>query len=106
MNPQSVRLYLDQMMRAELAGLLRQERCDVLRASDAGQARADDSVIMDRTIAEARILITLGEHFGDWAILPIERLLASYASKFILQPSIGWLNFYYRFYVGIGSKIL
>jgi len=68
-----VRLYLDQMMRTELAALLRQEGHDVLRASEAGQARADDARIMDRVIAEGRVLVTLDEHFGDWAVLPIER---------------------------------
>lgn len=60
-------------MRTELAVLLRQEGHDILRASEAGQARADDAKIMERVIAEGRILVTLDEHFGDWAILPIER---------------------------------
>lgn len=42
-----MRLYLDQMIRVELAELLRQEGHDVLRASEAGQARDDDARIME-----------------------------------------------------------
>jgi predicted nuclease of predicted toxin-antitoxin system len=66
-----VRLYLDQMFRSELTDILRNDRHDVLRAEDVGQSRADDEEIMKRVIAEGRTLITLDEHFGDWAVLPL-----------------------------------
>ena len=66
-----MRLYLDQMLRADLAELLRSERHDVVRASETGQARADDSLILQRAVQEERTLVTLDEHFGDWAVLPL-----------------------------------
>jgi len=66
-----VRLYLDQMFRSELADILRKEGHDVVRAEDVGQARADDAEIMARIVDEGRSLITLDEHFGDWAVLPL-----------------------------------
>jgi predicted nuclease of predicted toxin-antitoxin system len=66
-----VRLYLDQMLRSELAEVLRLQGHDVLRAAEAGQTRADDEEILNRVCREGRILVTLDEHFGDWAILPL-----------------------------------
>lgn len=41
-----MRLYLDQMLRVELASRLRAAGHDVLRASETGQARADDALIL------------------------------------------------------------
>lgn len=66
-----MRFYLDQMFRAELAQLLRGVGHDVVRASEIGQARADDALILERAGREERILITLDEHFGDWVVLPL-----------------------------------
>ncbi len=66
-----MRLYLDQMLRAELADLLRTEGHDVIRASQIGQARADDALILERAVREQRILVTLDQHFGDWVVLPL-----------------------------------
>jgi len=66
-----VRLYLDQMFRSDLAEILRREGHDVLRATEAHQARADDAEILDRARSDGRILITLDEHFGDWTVLPL-----------------------------------
>jgi len=86
-------LYLDQMIRTELAELLRQEGHDVLRAIDAGQDRADDARIMERVIAEGRVLVTLDEHFGDWAILPIEKHPGVIRLK-IHPPTVGRLAEY------------
>ena len=43
--PDIFRLYLDQMLRHEVAQALRDEGHDVLRATEVGQARADDSQI-------------------------------------------------------------
>jgi len=68
-----LKLYLDQMLRMDVAQALRNEGCDVVRASEMGQARADDYEILQKTINEKRILITLDEHFGDWVVLPLSR---------------------------------
>lgn len=68
-----MKLYLDQMFNIRVADALRAEGYDVLRASEIGQARADDKEILQKSIADNRILITLDDHFGDWVILPISR---------------------------------
>ena len=44
-----------------------------MRAAEVGQARADDDEILEKAIAENRILITLDEHFGDWVVLPLSK---------------------------------
>ena len=54
--PEQLRLFLDQMLRREVAEALRDDGHDVLRASDVGQARADDHQILQKTISEDRIL--------------------------------------------------
>ncbi len=69
--PEKYRLYLDQMFQLDVAQSLREEGYDVVRASETGLARADDHQILQKTISEDRILITLDEHFGDWVILPL-----------------------------------
>lgn len=66
-------LYLDQMLRADLAELLRSMGHDVVRASETGQARADDALILERARREQRILVTLDEHFGNWVVLPLSK---------------------------------
>jgi len=71
--PEPLKLYLDQMFRMDVAQALRDEGHDVVRASEVGQARADDQQILQKAIAENRILVTLDEHFGDWVILPLSR---------------------------------
>ena len=50
---------------------MKKEGYDVLRAAEVGQDRADDYQILQKAIAENRILLTLDEHFGDWVILPL-----------------------------------
>ena len=45
----------------------------MLRASETGQSRADDQEILRIAIDQRRILITLDEHFGDWAVLPLSK---------------------------------
>ena len=67
----SLKLYLDQMFQVDVAQALREQGYDVLRASETGQARADDYQILEKVISEKRILITLDEHFGDWVVLPL-----------------------------------
>lgn len=71
--PESHRLYLDQMLRIEVAQALSNEGYDVLRAVEVGQDRADDYQILQKAIAENRILVTLDEHFGDWVVLPLSQ---------------------------------
>ncbi len=71
--PETHRLYLDQMLRLEVAQALRDDGHDVLRSAEIGQARADDSQILQKAIEADRILITLDEHFGDWVILPLNK---------------------------------
>jgi predicted nuclease of predicted toxin-antitoxin system len=67
--PKLLKLYLDQMLRLDVAQALRDEGHKVVRASEAGQARADDQQILQKAIDENRILVTLDEHFGDWVNL-------------------------------------
>ena len=69
--PESLRLYLDQMLRLDVAQALRNDGHDVRRTSEVGQARADDAEILKLAISEDRILVTLNEHFGDWVVLPL-----------------------------------
>jgi len=71
--PEPFKLYLDQMLRIDVAEALRAEGHDVLRVFEVGKSRADDEQILQRAIAENRILVTLDEHFGDWVILPLRR---------------------------------
>lgn len=71
--PESHRLYLDQMLRIEVAQALSNEGYDLLRAVEVGQDRADDYQILQKAIAENRILVTLDEHFGDWVVLPLSQ---------------------------------
>ena len=69
--PDPLRLYLDQCLRVEVAQALRRAGYDVVRAAEVGQHRSDDLQIIQRAISDGRILITLDEHFGNWAVLPL-----------------------------------
>jgi len=71
--PELLKLYLDQMLRLDVAQALRGEGHDVIRASEVGQARADDYEILQKAITGNRILVTLDEHFGDWVVLPLSK---------------------------------
>ena len=66
-------MYLDQMLNVDLATRLRQAGHDVQRATEVGQARADDELILQHACLEQRTLITLDQHFGDWVVLPLSR---------------------------------
>lgn len=68
-----MRLYLDQMLHADVTGALRGAGHDVVRAAEVGQARADDEQILAWAGQEKRVLVTLDKHFGDWAVLPLGR---------------------------------
>jgi predicted nuclease of predicted toxin-antitoxin system len=70
-----VTLYLDQMLREDLAQLLRAEGHDVLRASEVGQRRADDGEILASAQVQGRIVITVDSDFGDWTVLPLKEHL-------------------------------
>ncbi|WP_202034754.1 DUF5615 family PIN-like protein [Candidatus Desulforudis audaxviator] len=59
------------MFKLAVAQTLRDEGYNVMRASEVGQDRADDQDVLQKAIAEDRVLITLDEHFGDWVILPL-----------------------------------
>jgi predicted nuclease of predicted toxin-antitoxin system len=61
------------MFHLDIAKALLREGYDVLRAAETGHARADDQQILDKAIAENRILVTLDEHFGDWVVLPLSK---------------------------------
>ena len=69
----TLKIYMDQMFGIDVAEALHGEGYDIVRASEIGQSRADDEQILQKAIAENRILITLDEHFGDWVILPLKR---------------------------------
>jgi predicted nuclease of predicted toxin-antitoxin system len=69
--PEGLRLYLDQMLQTKVVQVLRRAGYDVLRATETGQSRADDQEILRLAINQKRILVTLDEHFGDWAVLPL-----------------------------------
>jgi predicted nuclease of predicted toxin-antitoxin system len=71
--PKIFKLYLDQMLRRDVAQTLRDEGYDVVRVSEVGQDRADDQQILQKSIDENRVLVTLDEHFGDWVILPLSK---------------------------------
>jgi predicted nuclease of predicted toxin-antitoxin system len=57
--PELHKLYLDQMLPLAVAQELRDKGHNVLRASEVGQARADDDEILQKAITENRILVTL-----------------------------------------------
>lgn len=44
----------------------------MVRVSELGLSTADDDQILAVAIRDDRVLVTLDEHFGDWAILPLE----------------------------------
>jgi len=68
-----LRLLLDQMLDVEVAERLALLGHDVLRVAEVGLSREEDDQILERAIAENRILVTLDEHFGDWTVLPLFR---------------------------------
>ena len=54
--PETYRLYLDQMLGLDVARALRGEGYDIVRASEVGQERVDDLQILQKAIANKRIL--------------------------------------------------
>lgn len=65
------RFLLDQMLDADVAGALNQAGFSSVRVSALGMARSQDDEILAEAIKNNQILITLDEHFGDWAVLPL-----------------------------------
>jgi len=68
----SPKLLLDQMIDAQVALALERQGWDVVRVAELGLATADDNQILAMAISQNRVLVTLDEHFGDWAVLPLE----------------------------------
>ena len=66
-----LRLLLDQMLDVVVASQLRSQGYDVVRLSDLAMSRADDDAVLTESIRQDRILVTLDDHFGDWAVLPL-----------------------------------
>jgi predicted nuclease of predicted toxin-antitoxin system len=66
-----MRLYLDQMLHADLAVLLRTEGHNVL--TEDGHATAEDAEILSRAIDDDRVVVTLDKHFGNWLTLPLSK---------------------------------
>lgn len=62
---------LDQMIDLDVATTLRSRGFDVIRAGEVGLAKASDDEILEWAREHGRILVTLDEHFGDWAVLPL-----------------------------------
>ncbi len=56
---ESLRLYLDQMIRSEVAVALRNEGYDVLRTTETGQARADDWQVSRKLLKKIESLLPL-----------------------------------------------
>lgn len=52
--PEAFRLYLDQMIQKYVAEVLSGNGYDVVRASEMGQARADDRAILEKAVLERR----------------------------------------------------
>ena len=67
------RFLLDQMLDADVAVAMVEAGYDAIRVSEIGMARAEDDAILARAIESSRVLITLDEHFGDWAVLPLKK---------------------------------
>ncbi len=68
-----MRLFIDQMIRQEVAFALRGMGHDVVRAADVGLERADDGFILASACRQNRVLLTLDGHFGNWAVLPLNQ---------------------------------
>lgn len=64
---------LDQMFDRKVRDALREKGYDVLAVSEIGMATADDAEIMEWASVNSRTVITLDDHFGDWAVLPLSR---------------------------------
>ena len=64
---------LDQMFDRLLREKLRELGYEVLAVSEIGMATADDAEIMEWATTNNRTVITLNDHFGDWAVLPLSR---------------------------------
>ena len=63
-----MRLFLDQMIDASVAAILRQRGEDVECTAQVDMARAGDLEILEYCIKHDRTLITRDEHFGDWTV--------------------------------------
>ncbi len=64
---------LDQMLDIDVAGALIDMGCDVARVADFSMEQAEDSAILAKAVEQDRVLLTLDGHFGDWAVLPLNK---------------------------------
>lgn len=69
----SLSLLLDQMLDADVEQELLLLGYNVERVSALGLARAEDNEILAAARRANRVLVTLDEHFGDWAVLPLSQ---------------------------------
>lgn len=67
------RFLLDQMLDTSVEDGLNSEGFHAAKISSFGMARADDEQILAFAIEKGVPLITLDEHFGDWAVLPLKQ---------------------------------
>ncbi len=67
------RFLLDQMLDADVRRSLLDAGFDAEGVALLGLARATDDEILSVAIERGDVLVTLDEHFGDWAVLPLER---------------------------------
>jgi predicted nuclease of predicted toxin-antitoxin system len=104
MPEKKLKLYLDQMLRLDVAQALRNEGYDVVRASEVGQARADDYEILQKAISDKRVLVTLDDHFGDWTVLPLSRHSGVIRVKVNPTTSVNIINVLIPFFRSHPSK--
>lgn len=67
----ALRLLLDQMIDSDVAADLRAAGHDICTVDELGMARANDAEILEVAIQQRRVLVTLDDDFGDWAVLPL-----------------------------------
>ena len=66
-----LRLLLDQMIDNDVAADLRAAGHDIGTVGELSMARANDAEILEVAIQQDRVLVTLDDDFGDWAVLPL-----------------------------------
>lgn len=66
-------LMLDQMIDACVARSLELKGYKIVRVADLDMARAEDDEILKKAVELDIPLVTLDEHFGDWAVLPLQK---------------------------------
>lgn len=80
------------MLDEEVAQALRDLDDDVLRLSEVGLACADDVAVLELAVREARVLLTLDEHLGDWTVPPLSH--RDFRNQLVILRSAGarWIR--------------